>query len=265
MTDKPIAGDSPPVEDDQPEAPPTETPPTVEELKARLDEKERMIGSQSNEVGELRTKLSDLENKLAFQSHLERPQEEPSPFDSRFGSEEKAEEVSPDYWTNPKKYYDQWYADNKRKEQETLMKKDAEIRTNVQKAESVIDQAMKETPNVFKGITKQEMRDGVYYWLANNWTKPYYLGDAATHRRIATWIMGERTQYKYTPSAQAGVPPTKTEPYVGGKPESADEVPIEVTGLGTEFLRHRPRGPDGNYKETEQEFLKKVRKVQEGR
>lgn len=236
-----------------------------EELIAIAEAQDKQIGEQSTEVGQLRTDKSDLENKLAFKGQFENPQPEPNPFDTPYGKvEEKTEEVPTDYWTNPRKYHAQWSAEDKQKEYESLQKRDAEIQANVQKAQPVIEQAKKETPHLFKGLTNQEMSAGVYTWLANKWMPPHQLGDVAAHRRIATWLQGEKTGYTFNPSvSQGGVSPTTTEPYVGDvKPEAATKTPVELDTLGSEFLRHRPRGPDGQYKDTEEEFKDKIRETQ---
>lgn len=255
-----------------PPEPTVDTPPnpydgkTLEELQAILKEKETMIGKQSGEIGELRTKSSELENQVAYRQQFG-TQQEPNPFDTQIGNVEEPkpgtqDEVPPEFWTNPREQWKKWNQEERVKEQQELQKKDTEIRKSIFQAKPFIEQAKKEAPHLFSGVSDQELDSALYNGLANNLVSPHGLGDTKTYKQAAMWIQGEKTNYGFNPASPSSpVPPTVTEPYVGNKlPADATKTPLEFDALGTEFLKHRPKGM------TEEEFKDKVRVTQkEGR
>ena len=274
MTEDKTVGDSPTVEPTGDPQEDTGTPAkkpydgkTPEELQTILDEKEKMIGKQAQEVGDLRAKASELENKLSFQSQFgnQPTQEEPNPFDTQFGSVTEPEKgtqetVPPDFWNNPKQLINKWADERDSKRLEEASKRDTEIRMNIYKAKPVIEQAKKETPHLFQNLSNQELELALYNGLANKLVSPLALGDTKTYKQAAMWIQGEKSQYNFNPtSAGSPVPSTETGSYVGDKPPAEEEgAPIALDTLGTEFVKHRPKGM------TEDEFMKKVRETQKG-
>lgn len=273
MTEDKIVGDSPTVEPTGDPQGDTGTPvkkpydgKTPEELQAILDDKEKMIGKQAQEVGDLRAKASELENKLSFQSQFgnQPTQEEPNPFDTQFGkvTEEKgtpeATATDPLFWNNPKEQYNQWADERDSKRLNEATKRDTEIRTNLHRAKPVIEQAKKETPHLFSGLQDQELELALYNGLANKLVLPYALGDTKTIKQAAMWIQAEKSQYTFNPmSTGSPVPPAETGSYVGDKPPAdADKEPVALGDWGKELVKSRPKGM------TEDEFLDRVRETQ---
>ena len=278
MTEDKIVGDSPTVEPTGDPQGDTGTPAkkpydgkTPEELQAILDEKEKMIGKQAQEVGDLRAKASELENKLSFQSQFgNQPTQEPNPFDTQFGKVEpetgtpEATATDPLFWNNPKEQYNKWADERDSKRLEESQKRDTEIRTDIYQAKPVIEQAKKEAPHLFAGLSDQELEMALYNGRANNLVTRHALGDVKTYKQAAMWIQGEKSQYQFNPASTGSpVPPAETGSYVGDKPPAEEEgAPIALDDFGEELLGNRPRGEDGRFKETAEKFLKKVRETQ---
>jgi len=267
MVDEKV-GDSQQPPESQPEGEPQVTPPanpysgkTAEELLAILQEKDKMIGKQSQEVGDLRNKASELETKLTLQNQFGFQQREPNPLETPFGKvveePEKQEEVPADFYSNPREYFEKWQTERERQRVEAWQKRDMEIRFNLYRAKPVIEQAKKESPHLFTGLTDQELETTLYNGLANNLLSPYSLADTRTYKQAALWIQGEKSGYQFNPNAPKAspVPPTTTESYAGyqSHSEAADEEPIVLDDLGKELVAHRPKGV------SEKDFLAKVR------
>lgn len=259
------------LESPQPGTPPATPPPdpfagkTLEELAAILKEKEKMIGRQAQELGDLRTKTSELDNRLAFQSQFGVQQREPNPLETPFGvvREPEPDAVPPDFYDNPRKYVIQWQEERERKRVEEMQKRDIEIKFNIYRAKPVIEQAKKESPHLFNGISEPELETILYNGLANNLVSPYSLGDTRTYKQAAMWLQGEKSGYRWNPHEPQGspVPPTATESYVGHQEpvESAGETPLVMDDLTRELVAHRPAGM------SERDFLAKVREEQKRR
>ena len=262
--DLPLSGDP---QSGEPQATPPPDPyagKTQEELTVILKEKEKMIGRQAQEKGDLSAKLSDLENRLAFQSQFAVQQREPNPLETPFGKVAESEEtIPPDFYDNPKKYYFQWAEERERKRLEELQKRDTEIKINIFRAKPVIEQAKKESPHLFTGISEPELETVLYNGLANNLVSPYSLGDTKTYKQAAMWLQGEKTNYRWNPQEPQGnpVPPTTTESYVGHQEpsESEEKTPLVMDELTRELVAHRPAGM------SEKDFLSKVREDQKRR
>lgn len=286
MADEPEVGNSPtePSGDPQPE-PQTATPPdpyaskSPEELKAILTEKESFIGKQANELGDLRTKISEIENQIAFNKQFgyQQTQREPNPFETQYGNfnaEPKPtgteeESVPNDFYDNPKKYYRMWKEEDDRRKMEEYQKKDMEIRSHVFRAKPFIEQAKKEAPHLFQGLSDQEIEGALYNGLANNLVSPYALGDTKTHKQAAMWLLGEKTNYSFNTfgASPNPVPPTQTESYAGSKPSTDVKEPVEfgldsqviMQGLGKEMQKLGMDAP------TKEEVAEMVRKEREDR
>ena len=270
MAEEKPAGNLPPIEGNPQEEPgtPAKKPydgKTPEELQAILDEKEKMIGKQAQEVGDLRAKASELENKLSFQSQFgNQPAQEPNPFDTQFGKVEpeqgtpEATATDPLFWNNPKEQYNKWADERDAGRFKEAQKRDTEIRADISKAKPVIEQAKKETPHLFQGITDQELELDIYNGLANNLVSRFALGDTKTYKQAAMWRQGEKTQYQFNPmSTGSPVPATDTGSYVGDKPTvEGDKEPVALDDFGKELIKHRPKGM------TEDEFIDRVRETQ---
>lgn len=241
---------------------------SAEELLTILKEKEKMIGRQTNEIGDLRTKASELEQRLNFQGQFGGQQKEPNPLDTPYGQVSEAdkaqeEEIPADFYSNPKKYILQWQEERDKKRLDEFQRRDAETKLNIFRAKPVIEQAKKESPHLFQGLSDQEIDGAIYNGLMNNLVSPYSLADTKTYKQAAMWLQGEKTNYRWNPHASTGspVPPTTTESYVGHQPPAGEESeePIELDELSREFLKHLPKGM------TEKEFLAKIREERKKR
>lgn len=252
MADEPNVGDSPQTSEDPQIEPLTDTSAdpyekkTEEELKAILREKESFIGKQTTEIGDLRTKMNEIENQIAFNKQFggQQIQSEPNPLDTQYGnfgenqpSMPTAEEVPFDFMDNPRKYYRKWREEERRKEQEDYQKKDMEIRSHIFRAKPFLEQAKKETPHLFKDISPQELETALYNGLANNLVSPYALGDTKTYKQAAMWIVGEKTDYgfNFAGTSPNPVQPTQTESYAANRPSTETPEPVNL-GLDTKVM-----------------------------
>lgn len=239
----------------------------ADELLTILKERDRAIGRLGQELGDEKTKATELENRLTFQSQFGVQQKEPNPLETPFGKvvEEPAaeEEVPADFYSRPRHYFQRWQEEQRRKELETWQRRELEIRGNIFRAKPIIEQAKKESPHLFSGLSDQELEATLYNGLANNLLSPYSLSETKTYKQAALWLQGEKSGYQYNPNASKGspVPPTTTESYAGYQPhsEGADEEPIVLDDLGKEMVAHRPAGV------SEKDFLAKIREEKKRR
>ncbi len=266
----------------QPATPPVESDPyegkTTEELRAILKEKESFIGKQTNEVGDLRNKMSEIENQIAFNQQFGQQQspQQPNPLDTQYGNFEQPsqepsfpseDEAPSDFYDNPKKYFLQWKKEDDERKQAEWQKKDTEIRGHIFKAKPFLEQAKKESPNLFSGLTEQDMETALYNGLANKLVSPYALGDTKTYKQAAMWIQGEKTNYNFNPASTAPTPvqPTATEGYAGNKPQTEPPEPVNfgmgakvmIQGMGKEMTK---LGLDAPAEEEVAELVREERK-----
>lgn len=185
------------------------------ELVKILQDKEDFINQQGGEVGTLRGKVGDLENQVAYNTQFA-PKEPAQP---------QAE--TPPTAAPSDEDYPTW--GELRKINEQGIRQDTMIRGQIQMAKPFIEQAKKEAPQRFQGITDEELTGAAYQYLSRGQLHPMSLSNPRTWKMAATWIQGEKTDYNFTttPIVAEPVEPVDTAIPSQNRPEvSEGEIPI---------------------------------------
>lgn len=239
-------GDDPQVDTvdaDTPPDAPTDTPqpqdePVVElpdeykgktpaELVKILQDKENFINQQSGEVGTLRGKVGELENQAAFNQQF--GVKEPEVAQTTPQETPAATPLDEDYPT--------WGELRKVSEQAT--RRDGMIRGQIQMAAPFLEQAKKEAPQLFKGLTDQEIQGTAYQYLSSNQLHPTNLSQTRTWKMAASFIQGEKTDYNFVPTHTVtdAVEPVDTAIPSQAKPTVSEEDLIPISEEDRQYAR----------------------------
>lgn len=234
MTDEPIEGQ--PVENPQkevvPENPPEPDPrwagKTAEELVTIIKEQDSQMGTQASELGQLRTKKTDLEQDLAFQRTVGSSQE-PNPFQTPVGNVNPEPTSTPEQPNYPVDEYGNLTIDGTRKlfrDEMASMNREVEQWNNqinhaMMQAKPVFDRARQESPSVFNGVDVTEVTQMVQGYMAKG--MPINLYDPATYKDAALLAKARKSNYDFSSPAKPNpeTPPFSETPAGTSTPEPA--------------------------------------------
>lgn len=186
---------------------------TPAELVKILQDKESFITQRNEELGQARTKMSELENQTAFNQQFGgQPQSNQS--QDPYGQPVPSAEVAPQQ-EEPRSDDDFLTYGDLRKMNLQMQQRDMQARTQLQMAEPFLAQAKKEAPHLFKGLNDQEVRNVVQSYLSSGQLHPMNLSNTKTWKMAATYTQGEKTNYNFTPTPTVANP---TEPVETGVP-----------------------------------------------
>jgi len=202
---------------------------TQAELVKILQDKEGFINQRNEELGQVRTKNSELENQIAFNKQFGgQPQSNQGqdPYGQPVTSgEEVPQKEEPraddDYLT---------YGDLKKMNTQ-MQQRDIQARTQLQLAEPFLTQAKKEAPHLFRGVSDQEVKNAVHSYLSSGQLHPTNLSNTKTFKMAATYLQGEKTNYNFNlaPTVENPDEPVETGVPSQNRPivsEEAETIPI---------------------------------------
>jgi len=209
------------------EIPETYKGKTSAELVKILQDKENFINQQSGEVGTLRGKVGDLENQVAYNQQFE--PKEPQVAQTTPQETPATDPLDDDYPT--------WGELRKINEQAT--RRDGMIRNQIQVAAPFLEQAKKEAPQLFKGLTDQEIQGTAYQYLSSNQVHPTSLSQTRTWKMAASFIQGEKTDYNFVPTHKVieAVEPVDTAIPSQAKPTVSEEGLIPISEEDRQYAR----------------------------
>jgi len=113
------------------------------------------------------------------------------------------------------------------------------IQYQLQMATPFIEQARKEVPHIFKGLTDQEIKGAAYTELNSGQLHPMHLSNPITWKRIATITQGEKTGYSFSPVPAVANPvdPVATATPSQNKPMVSEEEVIPITEEERQYAR----------------------------
>ena len=209
----PEAPDTSQTQEDTKELPVEYAGKTPAELVKILQDKESFITQRNDEVGQLRGKVGDLESQAAY--------------NAQFGAREQTQpQVETPAETTQPSDDDFLTVGDLRKMNEQGYRKDMQIRGQLQMSKSFLDKARQETPDVFKGLTDQEVQGTVYQYLSSNNLDPTNLSNTRTWKMAANFIQGEKTDYTFAPTHKVAEPvePVPTAVPSQSRPQDSEEV-----------------------------------------
>lgn len=229
MTDEPIEGK--PIENPQevaPENPPVPDPrwagKTAEELIAIIKEQDSQVGTQTSELGQLRSRNTDLEQDLAFQRTVGSPQEQPNPFQTSVGTVNPESESTPMQSDYSKDEYGNLTVEGVKKaarDEMMAMSREMEQASNqinhaIMQAKPVFDRARQESPSIFGDVDLTEVTQMVQSYMVKG--MPINLYDTTTFKDAALLVKARKSNYDFS---------TPVKPNPGNPPFS--ETPAGTT------------------------------------
>lgn len=227
MADKPTKGQLPPTDNvDEPTPEPTEAPlePTEEPVGENLPDKFK--GKTAEEIaqayqelekvlGEKSTRTSELESELAFNRQFNPQGKQPDPYQTPYGSvnqEQPPEPAPPVSETQGlKDEFGNWTEDGLRKvfrgEMASMgnewQQRQGQVSQAIGQARPIMEQAQKESPNAFDGVSLQEVGQAVQSAMLNG--MPVNLNNPETYKDAALLMKAKKTNYG-TSQSSANIP-----------------------------------------------------------
>ena len=218
-----------------------------------LDDQERMIGRQADEMGQLRQKtqsyeqwLSQMQLAQAQQAQTAPPAPPQAPTDDRPWAETD--------WANPDKAVDR-RVERKLKTELDSLRRQMVMETAASQAPIAKNMAKTMYPDAFKGVTDEELDRAMYGGAAAGNVMPQNLTKPEAWRMLGWILQGEKSNYKMPGPGVNPVSVTATETPMGAKPQSYGEEPTVLDDAGRSILRGF--GTDeGSYLKSRREELK---------
>jgi hypothetical protein len=216
----------------QPAAPASEGKPAEDAsaLKARLEEKESFIGRQTNEIGDLRSKVGYLQSQMeALERLRERPVGQPP-----------AEGTRPKFnWEDPDTSIEQIVQSRLKAAENQRMQQDTERRAQVAYSNftNSWNQAMKSDPKLYdgiEGIVQETVKNSYRSGIVNE-----YSITPDTIKMAAQMIRLQRGENKYfAPPQVTPVQPTASET-PGARPMRQEELSVEIDEGTRRYAKER--------------------------
>ena len=215
-----------------PVAAPSEAKPAEDAsaLKARLEEKESFIGRQTNEIGDLRSKLGYLQSQLEAQERFrETPVERPPTEGTRTKFN----------WDDPETSVEQIVQARLKAAEEQRTRQDTERRAQVAYSNftNSWNQATRSDPKLYEGI-EDVVRDTVKNSYRSGIVNEYSI-TPDTIKMAAQMIRLQRGENKYfAPPQVSPVRPTESET-PGARPMRQEELSVEIDEPTRRFAKER--------------------------
>ena len=202
---------------------------TAEELIAIIKEQDSQVGTQASELGQLRTRNTDLEQDLAFQKTMGNPQEQqvPNPFQTPVGNVNPEPTSAPVQSNYPVDEYGSLTVEGVRKaarDEMMAMSKEMEQWNNqisqaIMQAKPTLDRARQESPAIFSGVDLNEVTQMVQGYIAKG--IPINLYDSTTFKDAALLVKARKSNYDFSspPKANPETPPFSETPAGSTTPE----------------------------------------------
>lgn len=262
MAEKPNEGQLPQenVEDTMPE--PTEAPTeTSTEKPAEADNlPEKFRGKSPQEIaqayqelerayGEKSSRVSELESEAAFNKWANPQGGTPNPYQTPYGNvnQEQPETPPADTTTGYQDEYGNWtrqglsklFRDEMMNMGVEMQKRQQQVQQQVYQAQPYMEQAMKEAPNAFDGVSKVEVAQAVQNALLNG--MPVNLYNPESYKDAAILLKAKKSNYSFSKpetSAPEETPPFTESPSGTHTPEPAKKpVVFEDEAKAQEIMR----------------------------
>jgi len=222
-----------------------------EELARMLEDQERHIGRQANELGELRQRSTQYEQWLA-QVQMQQAQQAQTALHQQ---PQVSDEPSKFNWEDPDRSVDS-RVDRRVKAEMDGLRRQVMMETAASQAPIAKNIAKSMYPDAFKGIGDDELDRAMYGGAAAGNVQPQNLTKPEAWRMLAWILQGEKQGYKMG-SSVSPVSPTSSETPMGAKPQSFGETQTQLDDQARSILR--------GFNDDEGEYLKRRRDESRGR
>lgn len=254
MDEAPVAAPEP-VESQapQPTLPPKYAGKSAEDLARMLEDQEKHLGRQANELGELRQRSQQYENWLA-QAQMAQAQQQAQ-------TAHQAPEEAPDGlgkfdWENPEREVNR-RVEKKLKTEMESMRRSLMMETAAAQAPIAKNMAKNMYPDAFRDVTDEELDRAMFGGAAAGNVQPQNLTKPEAWRMLGWILQGEKRGYKMQPGGVNPVSPTSTESPVSAKPQNYGEEPIAIDEQARAIIR--------GFGRDEADVLKSMRGERKGR
>ncbi len=187
-----------------------------QEIAQAYQELERAFGEKSN-------RISELENEIAFNKQFNPQGGNPDPYQTPYGNvnqrQEQAQPEPPaDNVAGYQDEYGNWTPQGLRKlfrdemvsMGTEMQKRQQQVAQQVWQARPYMEQAMKESPGAFEGVTLTEVGQTVQNALMNG--MPVNLYNPESYKDAAVLMRAKKTQYQFS-KPESGAQPEQTPPF----------------------------------------------------